>query len=413
LLNHANAILIGSLELDLTLQSIAELLVPDLADWCVVDLLEDGVLHPVARAHSDPEKLAWAAVIQDEFPPDMEAPLGPPNVVRTGEPELYADITDDLLLSVAEGDERLLEVLREVGYRSVIVVPLIGRRGVIGTMTLVMSESRRTYDEKSLGFAVRIGAQLAVAIETAQLHTSLTRAWQAQKEAVDTLQRGLAPDPLPHIPGMTFAAHYEIGGTEGVGGDWYDVISRGTGRVNFVMGDVVGRGVPAVAAMSRYRNSLRALLLEGHSPGRALTILNGLNHDESGLSEGFATVACLEYHLADRSLTWAAAGHLPALVRDRDGVRPLWEIPGPPLDVQPGYVYTEGKGTLNPGAMLVLYTDGFIERRAEPIDQSLDRLMSQLRKLSSEPEFVLKHLLEVLPGYPSDDDVAVLIAQIE
>ena len=140
LLNHANAILIGSLDLDLTLQSVAELLVPELADWCVVDLLEDEVLRPVARAHSDPEKLAWAAAIQEEYPPDMEATLGAPNVVRTGRPEMYTEIPDGLLVSVAEGDERLPEILREVGYRSVIVVPLTGRGGVIGTSNDLMDQ---------------------------------------------------------------------------------------------------------------------------------------------------------------------------------------------------------------------------------------------------------------------------------
>ncbi len=412
LLNHANAILIGSLDLDLTLQSVAELLVPELADWCVVDLLEDEVLRPVARAHSDPEKLAWAAAIQEEYPPDMEATLGPPNVVRTGRPELYTEIPDELLVSVAEGDERLLEILREVGYRSVIVVPLTGRGGVIGTMTLVMSESDRTYDETSLVFAGRIGAQVAIAIETAQLHTSLGHAWQAEREAVDTLQHGLAPEPLPDIPGMTLAAHYEIGGSEKVGGDWYDVFSSEPGRVNFVIGDVVGRGVPAVAAMSRYRNILRTLLLEGHSPGRALTILNGFNNNEPSRGEGFATVACLEYRSADRVLSWSAAGHLPALIRDRNGVRGLWKAPGPPLDVQPGYAYTEEKVTLDPDAMLILYTDGLIERREEPIDRSLDRLVAEIASIPPDPETAVKHLLQVLPGHPSDDDVAVLVAQI-
>ena len=136
------------------------------------------------------------------------------------------------------------------------------------------------------------------------------------------------------------------------------MFSSEPGRVNFVMGDVVGRGVPAVAAMSRYRNSLRALLLEGHSPGRALTILNGFNSNEPSRGAGFATVACLEYRSADRVLSWSAAGHLPALIRDRNGVRGLWETSGP-------------------------------------------------------PETVVKLLLQVLPGHPSEDDVAVLIAQIE
>jgi len=411
LLHHANQVLMESVELNSTLQATADLLVPDLADWCVIDLLRDGGLEPMARAHIDVEKLRWAEVIQAEYPPDMDAALGAPNVVRTGVSELYTEIPDELLDSVAEGDERLLEILRAVGYRSVIVVPLRGRRAVIGTMTLVMADSARSYDEAALGFAERVGRQIGVALENAELHAQLSEALDRETAAVHTLQEGLAPDPLPDLDELELAAHYEIGGSNNVGGDWYDVFMRAEGSICLVIGDVVGRGIPAVASMSRYRNSLRTLLVEGHSPGRALTILNGI-HELHATGEGFATVQCITYEPSARTLTWSSAGHPPALLRDSAGqVSRLWREPQPPLDVAPGFEYEEAIVESEPGGLLVLYTDGLIERRGESIDISVRRLVEALESAPDSPKAVVDQLLERLPTYPSEDDLAVLVAR--
>jgi serine phosphatase RsbU (regulator of sigma subunit) len=411
LLHHANQALMGSVEWSSTLQATADLLVPDLADWCVIDLLRDGVLEPVARAHIDVEKLRWAEAIQAEYPPDMDAALGAPNVVRTGVSELYMEIPDELLVAVAEGDERLLEILRAVGYRSVIVVPLRGRRAVIGTMTLVMADSGRSYDEVALRFAERVGGQIGVAMENADLHAQLSATLDRERAAVHTLQEGLAPDPLPDLDELELAAHYEIGGSNNVGGDWYDVFVRGEGSICLVIGDVVGRGIPAVASMSRYRNSLRALLMEGHSPGRALTILNGM-HDHRVPEDGFATVECVAYEPSARTLTWSSAGHPPALLRDRAGqVSQLWREPQPPLDVARGFEYEEAIVEVDPGGLLVLYTDGLIERRGESIDVSVRRLVQALESAPESPKSVVDQLLKRLPTYPSEDDLVVLVAR--
>lgn len=411
LLHHANRVLMESVDWTSTLQATADVLVPDLADWCVIDLLRDGVLEPVARAHTDVEKVRWAEAIQAEYPPDMDAQLGAPNVVRTGVSELYSEIPDELLVSVAEGDERLLEILREVGYRSVIVVPLRGRRDVIGTMTLVMADSGRGYDQAALGFAERVGGQIAMAIENAELHARLSEALEREKAAVHTLQMGLAPDPLPGLAELDLAAHYEIGGTNNVGGDWYDVFTCRDGSICLVIGDVVGRGIPAVASMSRYRNSMRALLMEGHPPGHALTILNGMNANDA-LEEGFATVVCAKYEPLASTLTWSSAGHPPALLRDSAGqVSQLLRPPQPPLDVVRGFEYEEGVVEVEPDNLLVMYTDGLIERRGESIDMSVRRLIDALESAPESPKGVVDQLLERLPSYPSDDDLAVLVAR--
>ena len=409
ILHNVNEVLMGSIDLDDTLQKAAELLVPDLADWCLIELLDEGVLQPVVRAHIDPEKLSWAEAIQVEYPVDMDARLGSPNVVRTGLPELYTNVPDELLVAVVRGDEHLLEMPRQVGHRSVIVVPLRARLSVIGSMTLVLAETERRHVEEALAFAQRVASQMAMALETARLHTTLMEAWEGQRIAVETLQRGLAPAPLPDLASVELSGRYEIGGSDKVGGDWYDVFETPDGTVCMVIGDVAGRGVPAVAAMSRYRNSLIVLLSEGHSPGNALTILNRLNDHQRDRRGGFATAVCLTYKPDDRILTWAVAGHLPPMIRLVEGsVQMLPHSPGPPLDVRSSFEYEEQAIEVPPETLLVLYTDGLIERREESIDDSLNRLITELEAAPSSPKLTVDHLLDRLPPHPSLDDVAVV-----
>jgi serine phosphatase RsbU (regulator of sigma subunit) len=414
LLLHASEVLSRSLDIADTLRATVELLVPAHADWCVIELLEDGQLTPVVTAHSDSEKVAWAKQIQSEYPTDMESPVGSPNVVRTGEPEIYRDITDDLLVEHAGDDERLLEILREVGYRSAIIVPLQTRRDVIGTITMVMAESQRQFDDTSLAFVRRLATQMAAFIDNARLHSELARSWEAQRVAVQTMQEGLGPDPLPTLESVGLSAHYAIGGADRVGGDWYDALAVDEQRTALVIGDVVGRGVPAVAAMSEYRNALRALILEGHPPSQALTLLNRFAMAKRPDGEGFATLACAVYDSASGSLTSSSAGHPTFMLRTPDGVvQRVWDRPSPPIGVEETIIYEDIVLTVEPESLLVLYTDGLIERRGESLDRSLARLVKELESAPSEPDAVVKHLLDRLPSYPSTDDVAVMVARFE
>lgn len=409
---HAGQVLSESLDVEQISRAVARLLVPNLADWCIVDLVQDGQLTPITIAHADPDKVAWAEAIRTEYPPDVDAPDGAGRVVRTGELEIYPDITDDMLQAGAR-DDRHLDILRSVGFRSVMLVPLRTRSEVIGTATLVMAESQRRFDQGSIDFARRLATQMAASIDNARLHGQLTQALQNERIALETLQRGFTPGPLPDLEGIALADHYEIGGSDKVGGDWYDVFeTEQSGAVAFVIGDVSGRGVTAVATMSRYRNALRALLMEGHSPGDALQLLHRFAvADRRG--DGFATIACFTYETETRQLTWSVAGHLPAMIRYADGrVESLWERPAPPLGVGAGD-YSQEVLTLAPECLLVLYTDGLIERRGESLDLSIDRLSSEVASSPGEPKDLVAHLLANLSSHPSTDDVAILAVRFE
>jgi GAF domain-containing protein len=171
LFHEASRALAKSLAVDETLASFARLVVPDLADWCVVELIEDGRLQTAVNAHIDPDKVRWVKAIQSEYPQDMSSLVGSPNVVRTGESEIYPEITDDMLVSVAAGDERKLELLRSVGYRSAMIVPLLVRDESLGALTMVKAESADRFDRRSLYFAERLALQMSIALDNARLHS--------------------------------------------------------------------------------------------------------------------------------------------------------------------------------------------------------------------------------------------------
>ena len=145
----ASVALSASLDFDATLEAVTSLTVPRFADWAVVQLLRDGRLETVALHHPDPAKLAWAHSMAGRYPTDMTSPTGAPNVIRTGVSEVYPDIPAELVEAAAV-DEEHLRILRELGLSSALVVPLTGRRGVLGALTLIYAESGRHYSSDDL-----------------------------------------------------------------------------------------------------------------------------------------------------------------------------------------------------------------------------------------------------------------------
>ncbi len=168
-LGEATAILASSLDVEATLASLARLVVPQLADWCSVDLVEDGAIERVAVAHVDPEKVRWADEINRRYPVQAVAPTGVPNVIRTGAPEMVSDVTDELLEASVD-DPEYLAMLRAVGLRSVIIVPLVAGGRTFGALSLVAAESGRRYDEADLQLASELARRAALAVENARLH---------------------------------------------------------------------------------------------------------------------------------------------------------------------------------------------------------------------------------------------------
>jgi PAS domain S-box-containing protein len=182
-LARASEILVGSLDRDETARQIAGLLVPRLADWCSIQLLDgDGELRQLAVAHVDPAKVAWAAALNERYPADPEARTGAHEVVRTGQPILLADIPDALLVAAAQ-DEEHLRILREIGFASALTVPLVARDQVLGAMSLVSAESGRRYTDAELALAQELATRAALAIDNAALYGAAVRAREEAEAA--------------------------------------------------------------------------------------------------------------------------------------------------------------------------------------------------------------------------------------
>jgi PAS domain S-box-containing protein len=153
---------------------VARLAVPTLADWCAVDVMDDGSVERVAVEHEDPEKVTLALKLQERYPPDPEASSGVPNVLRTGRPEFYPEITDEMLEAAAR-DEEHLRLLREMGFTSVIIVPMVARGRTLGAVTLVSAESGRRYGEADLELAEELARRAAIAVDNARLYEEAQR----------------------------------------------------------------------------------------------------------------------------------------------------------------------------------------------------------------------------------------------
>jgi PAS domain S-box-containing protein len=182
---EASRILASSLDYTTTLRNVAGLAVPAVADWCAVDLVEDGSLQRVAVQHTDPGKIELVRRLEKQYPADPNAAIGPPQVIRTGKSELARSIPDSVLESAARSEEHL-RMLRELGLRSYIIAPLISRDQLLGAITLVHAESGREYRQEDLGFVEDLARRAATAIDNARLVREITQAQeQSEQQAVE------------------------------------------------------------------------------------------------------------------------------------------------------------------------------------------------------------------------------------
>ena len=169
-LAEASTILASSLDYEETLSNVAKLAVPRFADWCAIDVVQDGSVRRLSVAHVDPEKVRWANELAKKYPPDPDAAHGVPNVIRTGRPELLPEIPEELLLQAMRGRPELREILQELGLRSSMSVPMTARDRTLGAITFVSAESGRRYDESDLATAEDLARHAATAVENAELY---------------------------------------------------------------------------------------------------------------------------------------------------------------------------------------------------------------------------------------------------
>jgi PAS domain S-box-containing protein len=397
----ASELLAGSLDPDTTLRNLADLATHEVADWCAIDLVDqDGTLRNVATSHTDPAKVRLANDLRTRYPVDPDSPTGVPNVVRTGNSELYPEIPDQLLVEAAE-DEEHLKLMRELGLVSGMTVPLEARGRVLGAITFVASDSGRRFDLGDLELAEDLARRAALAIDNSMI-------FRREHDAAVTLQRSLLPRSLPTLSGVEFAAYYEPAavGLE-VGGDWYDVVVQDEHRAAMTIGDVAGRGVEAAAVMGRVAAALRAYVLDRQPPDEALRRLNRVMREPE--HPQMATVLHVQLDLSSGTAAYVRAGHPPGLLRLPDGRIERLEGEGtPPLGVFDELDYRVHTINVPPGSLLVLYTDGLIERSDRDFDVELEHLCAALGEAPGDPAGCLRWLAERFSAESIPDDVAML-----
>jgi PAS domain S-box-containing protein len=358
-LARTGEVLASSLNPDDLLVEVANLVVPEVADWCAVDVVtESRLLDRKALAHVDPDVLERARALSERYPTDPDAPAGAYQVVRTGQAELYPEIPDELL-RVGAVDEQHYRELIAIGMRSAIIAPMTTRSRTLGAISFVSGPSGRRFDEQDVELAQEVARRCATAIDNARLY--MERSYIAR-----TLQQSLLPVELPDIPGVESAARFRPTG-EGneVGGDFYDMFETGDRGWTVVMGDVCGKGPDAAAVTALARYTLRAAAMRERVPSRCLATLNEALLRQRD-DRRFCTVAYAYLEKLERGARAgiSSGGHpLPLLLR-ADGSVETVGVPGTLLGVVDDPDLEDRAVTLEPGDALVLYTDGVIESRA-------------------------------------------------
>ena len=403
-LAEAGEALSSSLVYEETLQRVARLAVPRLADWCAVELPDEhGTLQQVALAHADPALVEHAHAIRARYPPDPDAPSGAYGVMRSGEPQLIQEIPDSMLVEAAR-DADHLDAIRALSIRSGMSVPMITGGRVLGVMTFLFSDSNRVYGEEDLGFAQELSARAATAIENARLYSE-------RAEMSRTLQASLLPEELPAVPGWRFAAAYRPGqrGAD-VGGDFYDVFAVRGGTM-LLLGDVTGMGVTAAALTSLVRHTARTAATFDPRPAAVLRHVNRALRQRPRIAP--VTVVC--GLLCEGTVTLAVAGHPPPLLRRCGRGCEKVGATGLLLGAVDGYPAPDtARIELAPGDTLLLYTDGVTDTRGPDGRFGEARLCAVVDAAPAEPDAVLEAVSAALDAFAHGaglDDRAMLALQ--
>jgi serine phosphatase RsbU (regulator of sigma subunit)/anti-sigma regulatory factor (Ser/Thr protein kinase) len=293
-------------------------------------------------------------------------------------------------------------VLIEQKIQSLLGVPLLVGRHLLGVLHVGSRTVRRFYDE-DIRLLQLVADRLALAVQA--------RLSEVERATAEALQRSLVPSRLPILPGLDLAARYIPGQGNGVGGDWYDLFVLPSGWQCLVIGDVVGHGLRAAVIMGRLRSALRAYALEGGDPAEVLSKLDHkVLHFEPG---AMATVLYAKFEPGLERLHLSSAGHLPPMLVPPDGKAAMVDLQiDPPLGVRLGLRRRMTTVEVPTGGLLCFYTDGLIERRGSNIDDGLRRLREVVSAGSAE-SVCTTVMRELIGSETLGDDVAILVIRRE
>ncbi|MFF1570680.1 SpoIIE family protein phosphatase [Streptomyces sp. NPDC058293] len=423
LLNRASEHIGTTLDLDRTVHELAEVVVPYIADFVAVDLLE-SVHTPMdltPRSAECTDTLCRAAhlSIQEDLP-EVSVGIGATSNYPKESPQRRSLATGQPIREevrpstpwLAKDPLRWAKLIR-LGVHTQMVVPVRARGINMGVITLLRWENPRPFDEDDLLLVEDLVGRAAVCVDNARRYTR-------QQQAALTLQKSLLPQDLPDLSAVEAAYRYLPADAEvGVGGDWFDVIPLSGARVALVVGDVVGHGIHAAASMARLRAAVQTLADLDLPPDELLTKVDDLVvrlSDEAEATSGGPVVigASCVYAIYDpiaRTVTMARAGHPTPAIAHLDAPVEFPDVPaGPPLGLG-GLPFESAEIPVEEGSIIALYTDGLIEASDRDIDVGFERLCFALAHPDRPLDEICDTMVRILlPDRPSDD-VAFLIAR--
>ncbi|MGW6402531.1 SpoIIE family protein phosphatase [Streptomyces sp. NPDC055134] len=423
LLNEASEHIGSTLDLERTVHELAEVLVPRVADFVAVDLL-DSVQMPLDAPTGSVQtsdtlcRATHLSIMEDH--PEAVIGIGVParypeespqrRALATGKP--IREVIRPFTSWLAKDPLRWARLIR-LGVHTHLVVPLRARGVSMGVVTLMRWKNPRPFDEDDLLLVEELVSRAALCVDNA-------RRYARQQQAALALQTSLLPHDLPDLSAAEFAHRYLPADAEaGVGGDWFDVIPLSGARVALVVGDVVGHGIHAAASMGRLRAAIQTLADLELPPDELLARVDDyvvrLSDEADATTDGELVVGatCLYavYDPIERSIVVARAGHPGPAIAHLDDPVEFPDIPaGPPLGLG-GLPFESAEIPLAEGTVIALYTDGLIEAAARDVDVGFERLCFALAHPDRPLEEICDTMISaLLPDRPFDD-VAFLIAR--
>jgi PAS domain S-box-containing protein len=382
-----------------TVERLAEMVVPRLADMCLLDLVEEHGMNRVVARHGDPQRQPLVDALRAWAPPFRELPAPARAAMDEGRTRWFPAVADEWLAEVVRDPEELAAV-QALELVSVISVPLVAEDRALGVMTLAADRRRRAFTAADVELAEQLALHVSLMMAKAQRY-------EFEARTSHTLQATLLPPSPPQVPGISVAVRY-LAATYGVeiGGDFYDVAPLPGDHVAIAVGDVVGHDITAAATMGQLRSVYRALLVEGPTPTAVIDRLQA-SWPLLGLQR-MATALFATLDLPTGLLHVASAGHPPPLLIVDGRAEFLPVVPSRMLGAPPAPA-VEWTGVLPPGATLVLFTDGLVESRTSDIDEGLARLRTAAsRRPTTDPDELCDRLLGELAGTHRADDIALL-----
>lgn len=398
-LTEASTVLAAPFDYDRTLQSLARLAVPALADWCAVYVVQEDTSRrtlPAAAWHVDAGKMHLVERLFRGLPHDLTETHSLAEAIDRRESVVHED--PEAFLGQSTGHDEL-QALRALGFVSAMTVPLIARGRTLGVILLVSAQ--RLYTSSDIRVAEDLARHAALVIDNARMYLR-------EHRIAEALQRGSLPAQLPRLPGVLIHASYLPAGSEAeVGGDWYDAFPLPDGRLAFSVGDVSGHGLPAAAVMTQVRQAIRTGALEGDSPGVVLTRVRELM--ELDESDHLITALFGVFDPTTGLFVYASAGHHPPVLGSPPYDARMLMPGGVPLGAWGPDDRTEKTVEVPPGGLLVLYTDGLVEQTRDLLggqEALLTAVRREVAELSTDPAAAIREAL--LAGAVPRDDVAIL-----